>query len=143
MKENIVHKPEASERPIYRVMVVDDNEASAKTLLWTMELLGHNAKMAHDGPSAIELAKTFEPHIVLLDIGLPGMDGYETCLQLRSIPALKNSLFVAQTGWGQKEHRERSKAAGFDHHLIKPIEMQVLQDILINSPKLNHSMISG
>ncbi len=116
--------------PSYRVLVVDDNEASARTILWTMEMLGHTAQMAHDGETAIALAKSFHPDVVFLDIGIPLMNGYEICEAMRLEPTLQNTVFIAQTGWGQKEHRERSKEAGFDHHLVKPLNIEVLQNIL-------------
>ncbi|MDB5478897.1 MAG: luxQ 2 [Alphaproteobacteria bacterium] len=113
-----------------RILVVDDNEASAKTLGWMVELSGHEAKLAHDGPSAIEIARTFKPDIVLLDIGLPGMSGYEVCKAMRIEPLLEKSIFIAQTGWGQPEHRQRSQEAGFHHHLVKPIDMNILKKLL-------------
>ena len=114
----------------FRILIVDDNEASAKTLGWTLEILGHDTKLAHEGTQAIEAAKTYLPHIILLDIGLPGMNGYEVCRALRQDPHFKNTTIIAQTGWGQKEHRERSKEAGFDHHLVKPIRIETLEEIL-------------
>ncbi len=132
-----MQKVELAEQAGYKVLVVDDNEASAKTMMWTMELLGHQVKMVHNAYDAIETAKTYEPNIILLDIGLPGMDGYEACKVMHEIPALADSVFIAQTGWGQKEHRERSAVAGFDYHLVKPVEMNALQEILETSPKLN------
>ena len=119
----------------YRILVVDDNENCAKVMMWTMEMLGHTAQMATDGQIAIELAKSFRPHVVLLDIGLPQMNGYEICQRMRNEPVLKDTVFVAQTGWGQKEHRERSKEAGFDHHLVKPIDMKALENILLELDK--------
>jgi len=115
----------------YRILVVDDNENCAKTMMWGLEGLGHTAVMALDGPSAIKLAIYFRPDAVLLDIGLPEMNGYEICKAMRNEPVLRNTLFVAQTGWGQKEHRERSREAGFDHHLVKPVDVEVLKNILL------------
>ena len=112
-----------------RVLIVDDNEASAKTLGWTLELMGHDIRLAHDGAKAIEIAESYRPHIILLDIGLPGTNGYEVCEILRKHPLSKGCIIIAQTGWGQKEHVERSQAAGFDYHLVKPIRMERLQEI--------------
>ena len=112
-----------------RVLIVDDNEASAKTLGWTLEMLGHDIRLAHDGSKAIEIAESYKPQVILLDIGLPGTNGYEICEILRKRPLFKNCIIIAQTGWGQKEHVERSKAAGFDYHLVKPIRMEKLQEI--------------
>jgi len=117
--------------PSYRILVVDDNKDCAKVLMWTLELLGHTAQVAYNGQSAIALAKSFHPDVVFLDIGLPGMNGYEVCKAMRNEPILQNTFFVAQTGWGQNEHRERSKEAGFDHHLVKPIDIEVLKNILL------------
>ena len=114
----------------HRILVVDDNEACAKTMMWTMELLGHTAVVAFDGKSAIALAKTFRPYVVLLDIGLPGMNGYEICQAMQQEPLLKNTVFIAQTGWGQKEHKQHAKEAGFHHHLVKPINIDMLKHIL-------------
>jgi len=127
-----------SEKPRkYRALIVEDNEALAKTMMWTLEMLGATAEMAHDGQTAIELAKSFHPDIVFLDIGLPGMNGYEICEAMRKEPALQNTVFVAQTGWGKKEHRERSKQAGFDYHLVKPVDMEVLKNILLVLDKVS------
>lgn len=116
----------------YDILVVDDNNASAQTLMWMLELLGHRVLVAHDGPSGIELATHHVPDVLLLDIGLPGMNGYEVCERMRREPRLSNAVFIAQTGWGQKEHRDRSREAGFDHHLVKPIELNALKAILDN-----------
>jgi CheY-like chemotaxis protein len=113
-----------------RVLVVDDNEASAKTMGWALESFGHIATIAGDGWKALEIAKTFLPHAVLLDIGMPGMNGYEVCRKMREIPQLNHAIFIAQTGWGQKEHLERSKMAGFNFHLVKPVDFTKLQEIL-------------
>ena len=99
-------------------------------------MLGHTVEMALDGRTAIELAKTFRPEVVLLDIGLPGMNGYVICKAMRREPVLQNTILVAQTGWGQKEHQERSKEAGFDYHLVKPVDIEALKHILfgLNKP---------
>ncbi len=114
----------------YKVLIVDDNEASAKTMGWAMELYGHDVKLAHDGLKAIEAAKEYKPDVILLDIGLPGMNGYDVCAALRNDPELRNAKIIAQTGWGQKEHLERSKQAGFDNHLVKPIDIKELMKII-------------
>ena len=125
------YKESAAEKPhSYRILVVDDNEPCAKTMMWTMEMLGHTAQIALDGPAAIKLAKSFLPDVVILDIGLPGMNGYEICQAMRKQSALAATVFVAHTGWGQKEHRERSEKAGFDYHLVKPAGIEALKNIL-------------
>lgn len=133
-------KETTAEKPyVYRMLVVDDDEACAKTLMWTLEMLGYTAKTALDGQTAIKLAKDFRPDVILLDIGLPGMNGYEICQAMRKDPALQNTIFIAQTGWGQKAHRERAKVAGFDYHLVKPIDIEVLKNILsgLDKGKIN------
>lgn len=114
----------------YRVLVVDDNKPSADTMMWTMETLGHTAEVCYDGPTAIAHATEFLPDIILLDLGLPGISGYEICQTLRGNPAFADTIIIAQTGWGQKEHRERSKLAGFDYHLVKPVQLEKLEEIL-------------
>jgi CheY-like chemotaxis protein len=113
-----------------RVLIVDDNEASAKTLGWMAEFSGHDVQLAHNGPDAIKLAQSYKPHVVMLDIGLPGMNGYDVCRKMREDPLLKNAVFIAQTGWSQSEHRKMSEEAGFSHHLVKPVDMDVLLDLL-------------
>ena len=113
-----------------RILVIDDNEASAKTLSWMMEFMGHEARFRLDGRSGMEFSREFQPNVIMLDIGLPGMDGYELCALMKKEPALKDTLFIAQTGWGQKEHLKKSMEAGFDYHLVKPIQLPQLESIL-------------
>jgi len=115
-----------------RILVVDDNETAARMLGWMIELSGHHIHLAHDGVSAIEIARTCKPAVILLDIGMPGMNGYEVCKAMHNEPSLKNTVFIAQTGWGQAEHRQRSKEAGFDYHLVKPVSPQIIQELLDN-----------
>lgn len=115
-----------------RILVVDDNIPSAKTMGWTLELLGHDVRLAHEGEEALALAREYQPHAILLDIGLPGMNGYDICRALRQEAGLEHCTIIAQTGWGQQEHRRRSKDAGFDHHLVKPVDMEQLQAALEN-----------
>ena len=114
----------------YRILVVDDDEACAKMLMWTLEELGQVAQIALDGRTAIELAKSSQPDLILLDIGMPGMAGYEICRAMRKEHSLENILIVAQTGWGETEHKERAIAAGFSSHLVKPIKIDALKNIL-------------
>jgi CheY-like chemotaxis protein len=113
-----------------RVLIVDDNEAAANTMGWMLELENHQTFLAFNGPEAIRLAEQIHPHVILLDIGLPEMSGYEVCEILRKNPSLTRTVFIAQTGWGQEEHRKRSRTAGFDHHLVKPVSIKILQNIL-------------
>jgi len=130
MQSAVLLEPTSENLNGYRILVIDDNENCAKIMMWTMEIFGHTVEMATDGPTAIELAKSFRPNVVLLDIGLPEMNGYEICQAMKKEPALQNTVFIAQTGWGQQEHRERTKEAGFDHHLVKPVDMKALTNIL-------------
>jgi PAS domain S-box-containing protein len=120
--------------PARRLLVVDDNVASAESLAMMLRLMGNEVCTAHDGPSALGLAATFAPDVVLLDIGMPGMDGYEVARRLRAMSPLKEVVVVAQTGWGQDEDRRRSVEAGFDHHLVKPVDPAALQDLLARLP---------
>ncbi len=112
-----------------RVLVVEDNADAAMSLALLLQFEGHEVRMAHDGPAALELARTFGPEVVLLDIGLPGLDGYEVARRLRE-DFKETVLLVAQTGYGQDEDRRRSQEAGFDHHLVKPVDPHALMVLL-------------
>jgi PAS domain S-box-containing protein len=112
-----------------RVLVVDDNVDAAESLAVVLRSVGHTVRTAHCGPAAVQVAAALRPEAVVLDIGLPGMDGYEVAQQLRRGPAAGASL-IALTGYGQEEDRRRSKAAGFDHHLVKPVDPAVLTELL-------------
>jgi len=113
-----------------RVLVVDDNVDAAESLSEMLRLWHHDVRTAHAGPEALETVRSFEPEVVLLDIGLPGMDGYELARRLRTLPATSPAVFVALTGYGLEEDRRKSKEAGFDHHLTKPVSLDVLEDLL-------------
>ncbi|KQV49480.1 hypothetical protein ASC95_17960 [Pelomonas sp. Root1217] len=117
----------------HRILVVDDNEDAAMSLTMFLGLQGHTVEMAHDGMSAIAKARSFLPHAIFLDIGMPGMDGYEVARQLRRQPGLERVVITALTGWGQREDRQRTAEAGFDHHLVKPAEAKVLEALLEKS----------
>jgi len=118
-----------------RVLVVDDNVDSAESLALALTLEGHDAKLAYDGPGAVEVALAFKPQVALLDIGLPGMNGYELARQLRQRPGGRDMALIALTGYGQAEDRRKSREAGFDHHLTKPVNYDTLVT-LINSLNL-------
>jgi len=113
-----------------RVLVVDDNVDAAVTLAEGVALDGHEVRIAHDGPSALEQARAFSPEVVLLDIGLPAMDGYEVVRRLRELPQARGALIVALTGFGQQSDRQRALAAGFDEHLVKPVELDTVTAVL-------------
>ena len=117
-------------KPSLRVLVVDDNQASADTLHWTVELFGDEVKSCHDGKIALKLAAEFKPDVVLLDIGMPGMDGLQVCEALRAMSELPHLKIIAQTGWGDEQMRLKTAAAGFDLHLVKPVDPHVLEDML-------------
>ncbi len=111
----------------FRMLIVDDHVDSAETMAMLQGLRGHETRTAHAGPVAIEIAAEFLPEVVLLDIGLPGMDGYEVARKLRAMPELEGAFLVAMTGYGSEEDRAHSKEAGFDEHLVKPADLDVLQ----------------
>ncbi|HZU36375.1 MAG TPA: ATP-binding protein [Gemmataceae bacterium] len=113
-----------------RLLVVDDNQDAADSLAVLLRLQGHEVEVAHDGAAALELAQDYRPEIVFLDLGMPGMDGYEVARRLRQQPGLEQVRLAALTGWGQQEDRRRTAAAGFDHHLVKPVEPDLLQQLL-------------
>jgi len=145
--EFVVHLPLAKEAPMTRevlearqftlgsvgprrVLVVDDNRDSADSIAMLLKLLGAEVHVVYDGPGALQAVDAFQPSVVLLDIGLPSMDGYEVARRIRERPELNALTLIALTGWGQTEDRARSKAAGFQHHLVKPADPVVLQTLL-------------
>ena len=113
-----------------RVLVVDDNVDAVQSLGKLLELSGYQVRLAYDGPSAVEAATDMCPDVVLLDIGLPGLTGYEVAERIRQQPLLDGTMLVALTGYGQAADRQRSKEAGFDHHLVKPAEFSEVEKIL-------------
>ena len=113
-----------------RILVVDDNRDAAESLSMLLEVLGAEAKVACDGFEALELMKSYDPAVVLLDIGMPEMDGYEVARRIRADLPDRRVVLVALTGWGQEDDRRRAKEAGFDHHLIKPANIDTLQKLL-------------
>jgi PAS domain S-box-containing protein len=113
-----------------RILVVDDNEDSADSLALWLGLMGHETRTAHGGPQALEMAMEFRPEVILLDIGMPGMNGYEVAAQLRERPETQRTVIVAMTGWGQDEDRRRSREAGFERHLVKPLDPRELTGLL-------------
>ena len=116
--------------PSRRVLVVDDNVDAAESMCALLEIWGHEAHACHDGASALRAVAELRPDTVLLDIGLPGMDGYEVARRLRAGAAGPLRLLAALTGYGQDQDRERSAAAGFDLHLTKPVDPARLRKLL-------------
>jgi PAS domain S-box-containing protein len=113
-----------------RILVVDDNLDGAHSLAALLALDGHDILIAHDGLDAVAKAAAFRPHVILLDIGLPKLNGFEACRRIREQPAGKDILMIAMTGWGQTEDRHKSSEAGFDIHCVKPVSHAVLVDLL-------------
>jgi len=112
--------------PRRRVLIVDDNRDNASSLGLLLEALGQEVDTAHDGPTALELTRKLHPEVVLLDIGLPGMDGYEVARQCRRDSELDQLILVAMTGYGKEEDRRRSQEAGFNAHFVKPVSLDDL-----------------
>jgi PAS domain S-box-containing protein len=113
-----------------RILVVDDNQDSAESLALLLRLTGHETELAYDGLAAVEAAERFQPDVVLLDIGLPKLNGFDACRRIREQPWGKRMVVVALTGWGQDEDRRKSKDAGFDSHLVKPVDHAALIELL-------------
>jgi signal transduction histidine kinase len=113
-----------------KVLVVDDNPIIADTLGMMLEDIGHEYETVHDGQHAFDAAKRYRPDVVLLDIGLPGMDGYEVCRALRKDPQFEKTVIIAQTGWGQDRDKDLALEAGFDLHLTKPVPLERLEEVL-------------
>jgi two-component system CheB/CheR fusion protein len=116
--------------PRRRVLVVDDNRDAAESLAALLRIQGHDVRVAGDGPKALASAEEDPPEVVFLDLGMPGMDGYEVARRMREGPTLRQAILVALTGWGQDEDRRRTRAAGFDHHLVKPADPEALEGLL-------------
>jgi PAS domain S-box-containing protein len=120
----------ATARKTFRILVADDNVDAATTLASLLEMYGHDLRVAHDGPQGLQIAEQFHPEIVFLDIGMPGMTGYEVARRLRQMKALARSTIVAVSGWGTKDDRTRAEEAGFDMHFTKPVTVAHLSDFL-------------
>jgi CheY-like chemotaxis protein len=113
-----------------RVLVADDNLDAATALELLLQASGHLVRLAHTGPTGLAAALDFRPDLVLLDIGLPELDGWKIAERIRQQPTLQNIVLVAMTGYGQNTDRKRSQKAGFDHHFVKPVEFGKLRQIL-------------
>jgi CheY-like chemotaxis protein len=117
-----------------RVLVVDDNVDTADSLTLLVELLNHDVRTAYDGPTALEIAVEYRPNVALLDIGLPGLNGYEVATRIRQQAGLEGIVLVAITGYGQESDRQLAMEAGFDHHLVKPVDFDKVQRLLATTP---------
>ena len=118
---------------VRRILVVDDNRDSATSLALLLRMAGHVVEVAGDGPGAVQAVGSFRPDLILLDIGLPGMNGYETCRAIRARPGAEVVVIAAVTGWGQEEDHRKSREAGFDAHLVKPVEQEALLALIAAS----------
>ena len=116
--------------PGLKILVVDDNVDAATMFAMLFEYEGHDVRTAYNGADAIESARGFTPDAVFLDISLPDMNGYRVAEQLRRMPALDKAMLIAMTGYGDEENKARSRSAGFDHHLVKPADHEVLKSLL-------------
>ncbi|HVF63054.1 MAG TPA: PAS domain S-box protein [Casimicrobiaceae bacterium] len=122
--------PPGGERSKRRVLVVDDNKDTARSLAQVLTMQGHDVRIEHDGLAAVAAARTWRPEMILLDIGLPRLNGYEACREIRAATKGRNPVIVACTGWGQREDRERASEAGFDFHMVKPVDPGALDKLL-------------
>jgi CheY-like chemotaxis protein len=129
-KESAVNDHSPARR---RILVVDDNVDSAESMAMMLKLSGHDVAMAHDGLEAVNLAQEFQPDLALLDLGMPKLDGYEAARSIRRQPWGQGIMLVALTGWGQAEDKRRSREAGFDAHLVKPVDFDALEKLVATS----------
>lgn len=128
--DTAVKDPELPERRQLRILVVDDNVDAAATLAELLRMLGHLVNVSTDGCEALQLARAFRPDVAMLDLGMPGMTGYEIAQAMRKMPETQQARLAAITGWGALEDRVRTRAAGFDHHLTKPVDLKALDELL-------------
>jgi CheY-like chemotaxis protein len=126
----MVHTKTANSPTGSRLLIVEDNADTAESLARLLRHLGHEVQIAREGPRAIEIVVRQRPEFVLLDIGLPGMDGYEVAARLRQEASCKETVIIAISGYGRSEDQQRSREAGIDHHLVKPIDHEALRELL-------------
>jgi len=122
-------EPEAPKSSL-RILIVDDNKDGADSLAMMLKMMGNDTRTAYDGKEGVELAGEFRPEVVLFDIGMPKLNGYEACRLIRKQPWGRKIIVIAVTGWGQEDDRQRSHDAGFDHHMVKPVDPQDLMKML-------------
>jgi DNA-binding response OmpR family regulator len=126
----------------FRILVVDDNHDSALSLAMVLTMMGHETRTAHDGQTALDTAEEFHPDVVLLDIGLPKMNGYEVAQRIREQAWGIEMFLIAVTGWGQAEDRARSAEVGLNMHMVKPVEPTALQAVLAKLNRSGHGIAS-
>ena len=125
---------------VQRILIVDDNRDAASTLGALLQLLGLNVRTVNDGPTALDEISSFHPSVVVLDLGMPGMDGYEVARRVRERPDCRDIALVALTGWGQEKDRHLTEKAGFNHHLVKPVDIGTMQAVLASLANSGKSM---
>jgi CheY-like chemotaxis protein len=118
---------DVTETSVKRILIVDDNVDVANSMCMLLELFGHSVAAVHDGPTALLRAAEFNPQLVLLDIGLPGMDGYEVAQRLRQLAPTRNVVLAALTGYGSRKDQQQAMDAGFDQHFVKPVDVDKLE----------------
>jgi CheY-like chemotaxis protein len=124
------HDEPAAAKSSLRILVVDDNRDGADSLAEMLNIMGNDTRTAYDGQEGVDMAEAWRPDVILLDIGLPKLNGYEACRHIREQAWGKRMLLIAVTGWGQDDDRRRAQEAGFDHHIVKPVGSQVLMKML-------------
>ena len=123
-------KDETPAKSSHRILVVDDNRDGADSLSDMLRIMGNDTRTAYDGEDGVDMAGAFRPDVILLDIGLPKLNGYEACRSIREQSWGNDVVMIAVTGWGRDDDRSRSRDAGFDHHMVKPVDPQALMDML-------------
>ena len=126
-----------------RVLVADDNVDSAESLAMLLSLMGHEVEVAHDGSAAVELAGEYRPEVILLDIGMPKLNGYEAARRIRDQIWGKSAVIVALTGWGQDDDKRKAEEAGFDHHFTKPVAPGTLEMLLADAGPVGANQSQG
>ena len=117
-------------RSSFRILVVDDNQDAADSLAEMLKLMGNDTRTAYDGQAGVDVAGEFQPDVILLDIGMPKLNGYDACRRIREQTGGQSVVLIAVTGWGQEDDRRRSQAAGFDHHMVKPVDPRAMMELL-------------
>jgi len=118
--------------PPRRIVIADDNEDSAQSFAMLLSFSGHEVKVAHDGAEALDTLRSFRPDVAFLDIGMPGLTGYEVAQAVRAEPWGRKVTLIAVTGWGQPDDMRRAHTAGFDRHLVKPIDPDEVDRLLVS-----------
>ena len=128
------HTSPSAPAPKRRVLIVDDNQDAATTLALILKLTGNESHTRFDGQAGVEAAESLRPQVVILDISMPGMDGYQACRYIREQPWGKAMLLIALSGYGQADDIQRSIETGFDKHLVKPVDLPALKELLASVP---------